>query len=240
MILYKYFPCSELTYRALSVRGLWCHYPSKMNDPFECLSLAKKDFPIEELATLKSYCGQSTNESLNRLANHGDDALKDLFNLIRCNTLKEMAFCSLSEKPDNILMWSHYGSSHRGFVVGFEFKEMKDHHFQKVQYCDSLTEFDVLPHLKIVEEDYSPENMEAIFKEFSKKASCWEYENEWRIWRKEPCYYTFEPHEVKEIYFGVNCDLETKSIVNNLTPYLPDEFQLFQFEFGDNPIRLKV
>ncbi len=238
MILYKYYPCSELSYRSISVRGLWCHYPYKMNDPFECLSLSKKEYSTKELSTLREYCRQSPCERLNNIANHADKDLIELFNLLRNNSLSQFAFCSLSEKADSILMWSHYGSSHRGFVIGFDFKNQRDYHFQKVQYCNSLSGFNVLPHLKNLEGCNSDSVMQEIFQNFSKKADCWSYENEWRIWRKSPCYYQFEPSEVKEIYFGVNCDIETKSIILNLTPYLPKHFIFHQFEFGDNPIRL--
>ncbi len=35
------------------------------------------------------------------------------------NLLRETGICTLSDIPDNILMWSHYAEFHRGFVVGF-------------------------------------------------------------------------------------------------------------------------
>ena len=56
---------------------------------------------------------------------------------------------------------------------------------------------------------------------------------------KQPCYYHFKPDELKEIYFGVNCDIETKAIILKLTDYLPKNFNFNQMEFGDNPVRLK-
>lgn len=37
MILYKYYPCNEYTFRALSELGFWCSPASNMNDPFDCL-----------------------------------------------------------------------------------------------------------------------------------------------------------------------------------------------------------
>ncbi|MBK7668810.1 MAG: hypothetical protein IPJ32_16620 [Sphingobacteriaceae bacterium] len=104
---------------------------------------------------------------------------------------------------------------------------------------ERLEGFDPISHLKIIEGDYSHQNMNSVIKDLSQKAMCWNYEREWRIWMKEPTYYHFEPAELKEIYFGVNCDIETKSIILQLTSYLPKEFLFSEMEFGDNPIRLK-
>lgn len=239
MILYKYFPCNANSFKSISLKGLWCHHSNKMNDPFECLANAEINFTKEEIGKIRKYAQASKDERVKSLGTLDDSGLILMFNSFRKKLIEEFAFSSLSERFDDILMWSHYASSHSGFVFGFEFKNFKDHSLQKVRYVNSIEGFDPISHLKIIEGDYSHPNMDQLIKDLSQKAQCWNYEKEWRIWMKEPTYYHFEPDELKEIYFGVNCDIETKSIILQLTSYLPNEFNFFQMEFGDNPIRLK-
>ena len=88
-------------------------------------------------------------------------------------------FC-LSSNPSDCaisgpLMWSHYADSHRGFVIEFDagheffMKRYKDSRLQKVKYTSDR------PFLK------QPADLQNIL---PAKASCWEYENEWRCLEK--------------------------------------------------------
>lgn len=91
------------------------------------------------------------------------------------------ALC-LSEVPDSLLMWSHYGASHSGFVLGFDachphFHEKKGpndefRHLRRVVYCE------VRPSATLVELD----GVDI----FLVKSSHWSYEREWRIFRALP------------------------------------------------------
>lgn len=91
------------------------------------------------------------------------------------------ALC-LSEVPDSLLMWAHYGASHSGFVLAFDarhpyFHEEKSpedefRHLRRVVYREArpsatLTEFDGVDMFLV-------------------KSSHWSYEREWRIFRALP------------------------------------------------------
>jgi hypothetical protein len=88
------------------------------------------------------------------------------------------ALC-LSEVPDSLLMWSHYGASHSGFVLAFDachphFHEKKGpndefRHLRRVVYCEAR------PSATLVEFD----GVDI----FLVKSSHWSYEREWRIFR---------------------------------------------------------
>lgn len=88
------------------------------------------------------------------------------------------ALC-FSEVPDSLLMWSHYGASHSGFVLAFDARHAHFHqekgphdefrHLRRVVYRESrpsatLTEFDGVD-------------------VFLVKSGHWSYEREWRIFR---------------------------------------------------------
>lgn len=92
---------------------------------------------------------------------------------------KMLGIMSLTEKPDNLLMWSHYASAHEGYVIGFDsahpyFDQRKSpedefRHLRKVQYRAARP---TAPLATLDGVDI-----------FLVKSVEWEYEHEWRIMR---------------------------------------------------------
>ena len=109
------------------------------------------------------------------------------------------ALC-LSEIPDSLLMWSHYGASHVGFVLAFDARHPYFHeekgpedafrHLRRVLYHEArpsatLVEFDGV--------DF-----------FLVKSGHWSYEQEWRIFRplqEAEIVYAGEPFGVHLFHF---------------------------------------
>lgn len=97
-------------------------------------------------------------------------SLPDMFN-------EHVGTLCLTEIPDSLLMWAHYGASHTGFVVGFDTsnsffhspRSEKDefYHLRRVSYRATR------PGGVLLDLD-SPEL-------FLCKSEHWSYENEWRI-----------------------------------------------------------
>lgn len=87
-------------------------------------------------------------------------------------------FC-LSEVPDSILMWSHYGASHAGFVLEFDSKHT---HFNEVKSRDD----DLRRLRRVLYRDTRPSShLDAMTTTelFLVKSAHWAYEREWRIVR---------------------------------------------------------
>lgn len=92
---------------------------------------------------------------------------------------KLIGIFSLTEKPDNLLMWAHYASSYEGYVIGFDathpyFHQQKTNsdefgHIRKVEYRQNR------PSLPLIE-------MTGV-DNFLVKSTQWSYEQEWRILR---------------------------------------------------------
>lgn len=91
------------------------------------------------------------------------------------------ALC-LSEVPDSLLMWSHYGASHAGFVLAFDARHPYFHEQKGPQ--------DEFRHLRRVV--YREARPSATLMEFDGvdvflvKSGHWSYEREWRIFRAIP------------------------------------------------------
>lgn len=237
MKLFKYYPDNVNSFKSISVRGLWCHHPKKMNDPADSLTFLDRDITFKQSEIFRSYFKNHNNESLKKIFNYSDEQVKNFINLQRKTLLDNFAFCALSETFDDILMWSHYSSSHTGFVVEFDFEESQiDHHFQKVNYIDYLPELEVS---KIAEFMCGKdENLKYFFQDFSLKTTDWTKEKEWRIWRSKPCYYHYEGKNIKNVYFGINSAIETKAIVAKLINDLNKDVQFHFMEFNKDPIKL--
>ncbi len=238
MVLYKYYPDNVYSYRAISLKGLWCHYPKNMNDPFECLGYSDRQISKNQIDLFKECISDSDNATLKKLRDFPDDLIVTFINQQRKEFINRFAFCSLSEGYDDIKMWSHYASSHTGFVIGFEFKESEiDHHFQKVNYVNELPEFDVTKLAFQLKGDY--QYLDYFLADISIKSIDWKEEKEYRIWRNQPIYYHYKIENIQNIFFGINCKLETKAIVAKLLYDLPKDFQFADMEFADKPLRLK-
>jgi hypothetical protein len=237
MQLYKYYPCNDNTFKSLEAKSLWCHSPSGMNDPFECLAQVKRSFSNEQIAECQNYIRQRGLKQYDFLLSQDASHFNAVFNSLRQNTINQWAFCALARKPDDILMWSYYANGHKGVVVGFEFKNVKDRRtFQRVRYRDELPDFD--PKTLIDFLDGKPRLADFI-RDISIKSNCWRREQEWRIWMLKSGYHSYSSAEVKSIYFGVNCDIETEFKVREALSYVDHgEFMKFKMVFKDKPIGL--
>lgn len=130
------------------------------------------------------------------------------------------AFC-LSEVPDSLLMWSHYGASHSGFVLCFDGKHP---YFNGARGPD-----DELRHLRRV--IYREARPSAALTEFEGadiflvKSGHWAYEREWRVLRALqeadavvpavpfPVHlFRFPPSSLKEVIIGARASVETRSV----------------------------
>ncbi|UTW04141.1 DUF2971 domain-containing protein [Amphritea atlantica] len=94
MILYKYmsFGAARKVIETLSL-GFSCL--EDLNDPFECTAFGFKD--SDESISAKTATG----------------ACRNRFS-------RKYGVLSLTRQPLNALMWSHYGDSHQGVVLGFD------------------------------------------------------------------------------------------------------------------------
>lgn len=247
MILYKYYPCDENTFKSLSVGGLWCHRADMMNDPFECLAGADCQYSAEELKLFRKALAKHGEVQLDKSAGKlsvqtildmSDVALSDFINKLRRALIERNAFCSLSEKGDDILMWSHYANGHKGCAIGIEFPDdLEDIHLQKVSYSDEPINLDLERLADMLTGSEESENLSQFLASMSVKGKAWEGEREWRIWRKEPRYWGYDKAKIKHLYFGPKCPEDTILIVLKLLD-LPEDFKFNIVELKYSPLRL--
>jgi hypothetical protein len=118
MIVYKYLNPKRID-DVLSNGLIRFTQPAALNDPYE----GKAD-----IREIRRYFSEQTEN-----ANRGMGIIEASLESFKTQQLITMTFgrwqadnhggwaiLSLSKNCDNLLMWSHYCESHRGFVVGFD------------------------------------------------------------------------------------------------------------------------
>lgn len=204
---YKYM--NQITLRLL-LRNKTIKFtnPLKFNDPMDStvpelalnakrlketmISVAEKDYP--ELRAYRS----DLKDHLSADERNWKKEIKVISNELLnswSNIISHFRILSLTTKPDNLLMWSHYADEHRGVVVKFKRKPSFGSP-QKVNYKDghqSLNNaFNLMASIVVkmeakggFEDDHSDRFSDVTLKimqnYFFMKMSEWRYENEYRI-----------------------------------------------------------
>jgi hypothetical protein len=180
MKLYKYRKCDEYIYDNILYSNFVYSRVSNFNDPFEITpnyKLVLDDYH-EEYFAKKSEDYESFFNDLNNQK-------------VMTETLKRLFVASFTKNNDDILMWSHYGDSHRGLCFEFDIPEDKLSEFilRDVRYFDKRATIEIK-----FEKNYDPEKKntnrvnilaEDIKPLFFVKSKLWEHEQEIRMIYKD-------------------------------------------------------
>lgn len=131
-------PCADMQYsrRILTKNELYLASADQFNDPFDATipfkykeeqltpdniflklwKTGKEMFPDISDAELMEKCYEQQNSG--RFEN--GTYWKENYEQFKEDNNKTFGILSLTSKKDNLLMWSHYTNSHRGFCVGFD------------------------------------------------------------------------------------------------------------------------
>lgn len=121
------------------------------------------------------------------------DEIQQIFTNIITTTVGVLC---VSTKRDDILMWSHYGDSHRGVCLEFDGSFAFMAHAQEVRYAKERRP------INAYEDDYDT----MIRKALLTKSDHWCYEAEWRLIRSEkgPGVVEFRPPNLTGVIIGAH------------------------------------
>ena len=156
--------------------------PAQFNDPFDC-----KVPPLDNISTIefRTVYTRAVRKYFPKLS--VSDVAKRVTKFMvekpqteraaeaRAYLQKEvdkLGICAFSAQNDDILMWSHYASAHRGFALEFASSSatLLFGSAQEVKYSDT---YELLTDLT--------DNDAAVERIVLTKSAHWSYENEWRI-----------------------------------------------------------
>lgn len=180
--LYKYYAFNKYTEGIYKHNKVYFPPPESFNDPFdskiyityEGSTKKRRQFLLDKFNKLfPNKSRKNLLEHAKKLVKEGEDIAELQRSLEKsANKLRKKigVFC-LTEKRDNILMWTHYSAQHTGFCLKFDAKNKFFLRSQKVKYDKVLPIINVLCTYPPIEEA----------QKILTKAEDWKYEKEWRI-----------------------------------------------------------
>lgn len=99
-----------------------------LNDPFEvypCFKVFKESLKERSRSVLKTVEDHFNARQVVIGSIMIPKLAQDKTKQLQCDLSTQYSMLSLTEKRNNLLMWSHYTDAHRGFVIGFD----ADHSF---------------------------------------------------------------------------------------------------------------
>ena len=205
-------------------RKIYCSSPRDFNDPFDCLPcvVSPQSQPDIEagtnhlIARFIDSLPQHSPDEIEREARAGILSFSpeelEKWSKIACEgTASKMgAFC-LSERIDNVLMWSHYANNHTGVAIKFEpLVNLKGGLMPlfKVRYQDAR------PKISYFASDEAIDFADAL----TTKATFWEYEREWRKIVPDGAgkFVQIDQNIVTGLVFGINCSDNLRQAVKSV------------------------
>jgi hypothetical protein len=227
-ILYKYRVWEDKYHkRIITHNELFLPSADMFNDPFDAslpFQYSEDELTDENIIKKLLIVGRQLwpFKPENEIQNHAYERFKlikqnpnaywdNIHEQFKENLINRYGILSLTSNRDNLLMWSHYADSHRGFVVGFNKFELYNTingMLGKVNYDDK---FPIAPMF-----DENPSHLAMLIMTKSKH---WEYEDEFRITKSDANKkaFTMKNSVIKEIIFGSRINPDSKAeIIKNV------------------------
>lgn len=188
--LYRYRAVSDLSIYGIENNEFYFASPADFNDPFDCKNLftfhgaSDADWRIflknlliykqphltelQQKEAVEKVIMSGEHRSREKLTEQGD-----LWGSILENESNKLGIVCLSEKPDDILMWSHYGCNHKGFSLQFDGEILANSFYCcRVRYRKEYPTF----------HEFVRSNLDEIARTFLfTKSNHWKYEKEVRL-----------------------------------------------------------
>ena len=227
-----------------------------LNDPFEtypCFQQFKKSLEDRSHRTLERNKTRFRPEDILAGELKIPRMVSEKVSELRRQLCAEYPMLSLTMKRNNLLMWSHYASAHRGFVVGFDAKHP---FFNNVQMPRTITPLRQVRYsekrpLVPVFEECDQDLTELLF---LTKSGHWTYEEELRMFAQPKVadvvlkgndglniyLYRFPPECVREIIFGCLMEQPIKERISNLVKERYPNAKLFQAALNETDFDLDI
>lgn len=183
---------------ALEQKSLWFSSPMSFNDPFDCQIIPDTDNTPSEI--YEYFVNQNYSpEEASKLAKNAskDHKWGETIAPIISDKINSSKICCFTSNEHNILMWSHYGDSHKGLCLKFDV--LKDLNFfltpLPVNYRRDYPKFNYLRNQPNIVHDM-----------ILSKSIHWSYESEIRVIKQGlEGALNFDKSSLTEVIFGCNC-----------------------------------
>jgi Protein of unknown function (DUF2971) len=215
--------------RTLLGHEIYFSSPASFNDPFDCKvwpsfdgSLEQRHNYIERVAQLKhGGDAKAAREEIER-ASADPQFFQKAYSHFLEHEIPTLGVYCLSEPPDDILMWSHYASSHSGICLAFAgnyiFPECA---LEQINYPDN----NGYPNVNF----FTATKDEQINAALLTKAKHWDYEREWRVVDiTGPGWHGIRPEWLIGVIFGCQTPAAQIAEIRRIVSQRQSSLQLFQ------------
>jgi hypothetical protein len=217
--LYKYEQFSAQSIENLKKQVIYFGSPLRFNDPYDCALFPSINEPSdEEVERIRDHYLSHTDlddKVRGQFQNASTAGLRVM--LLRIGQgvidseiqrfLSQRGVSCFAERPDNLLMWSHYAGHHKGFCLEFKTDSEPFQKIRKVHYSTQMPAFDLVPML--CDQDY-----DQVLDLFCTKSIDWKYEREWRAIHKEAgTAYTYPAEALTGVYFEPEASFTSIEII---------------------------
>lgn len=247
--IYKFQTFDQYSLRNLKNAQIYFNRPVDFNDPFDCAVAKESVFHTKRdlLGLLNSYIREGKLPGRSEYENICD-VPPEIFEAISRNVesvaeqfqgscLYNVGCCCFSESNDHILMWSHYGSGHRGFCLEFDtnFIPFRKNLF-KVKYSKDYPKWKVASIAANASDEFKGEDIEHLLHKYE----TWKYEREWRIFHNEAKkLFGYDVRALKSVYFGLAASLTDIEIVCLILLGQNPDVKFYRASRHEKPYRLK-
>lgn len=217
-ILFKYVGSAQHHLDILRKRQIRFTQPDDLNDPHDCMPgvIPPKDVAafVDGVIARSALGGllpglgaqQQAHARGVLIAQYEADVdalVERCFDIVRRN-MNRAGVLSLTTSNDNLVLWAHYGDSHRGIVIG-----LRPGHAPLLKHPgESKSEGELLPvsygpNRAVVAVDHIDLPVDVLFQKHDR----WQYEDEWRMVRRlERCDVALKDGSGKERFFLCEID----------------------------------
>lgn len=198
---YRHFDDKEYHIRLVAHKELWFTSANEFNDPFD--SSLPYRFDDDPPGIQMKWILHATEQFFPRYPKNliiakaqkrykeinSDPEYFRKFSLKEIEkNFKRFGICSLTPKPNNLLMWAHYANNHEGFCVGIDTSKIyklqrtlaTQHELLellKIKYSKKMPEINFYNSMLSEQKIWAGDMLNLL----SSKSTHWEYENEYRL-----------------------------------------------------------
>lgn len=218
-LLYKYADFSLQSLENLKNQVIYFGSARRFNDPYDCaLSPSIAELSDEDVEKIRAHYVAQPDVSEGIRRQFEQCSIPDLrakFLRVGKDTLDGeiqkfltgRGICCFAERPDNLLMWSHYAGHHKGFCLEFRTDTEPFQKIHPVKYATQMPKIDLVPIL-------CDGNLDQVMDLFCTKSQDWHYEREWRALHMEAgTAYTYPTEALTGVYFGAEASFTTFEII---------------------------
>ena len=245
--LYKYRSMeegkSERVLEVFSKSQVFLPDPTMFNDPFDCRPYVRpaadtqknrrflmENFLTREPNAKRSVLKKNVKAYLAKLGNY--EARCDLYR----SFIKKFGIYSLTEVPDDILMWAHYADFHKGLCLQFR-ADIPDSFFWKTLKVIYQHEY---PQVSLLDAGLRVEFYNALLT----KSIRWKYEEERRIINSPPeggrGTYPFAPELLTGVILGAMVSSENEERICEWVKGYPTPVGVYKANLNEKEYKLDI